>query len=1234
MIAVILGHVRSAEGLWWRALLLIGAAAAAGPWPELGGESLLWRVPLAALALLAAGAPRSWQHWLVAGLVVCAFALDWAVPARRSPQVVAGQVSARVAEVGAALGEWGQSPELHALLTGAGGEATPEMVFAAARRAMEALPVRLDALVVVSERGLPVAWAGDRARLPQRLRPLGERTVVVERGIDESWVWWREAVFESGRAVGSLLAGARAPAGGARRLLGVSAGRAGEIVVVPGGGGQVVSAGAPLMQVTVRPRRPALGSQPGLAAVLAAVGFAGWLPLGPRVLIALGALATALLFGWVGPRWWLVVLAGALAVALGATPARRLPLWTRALVCAVFAGVLPWLARGLDVGPASDSLLWPGLVHAALLWALTVAIRSVARPDSGLHLVARVGAWVPLLLGVVLVHPLLAACGVGLVVWLGGVGGRLLLAALVAGGMVVTVDEAGRREALVADTDTTLRRLDSAGGLSRQLLDGLAAEQLGSLMRADAGERLVALGRAVVGSQYGQLLPGAVVEVVDPDGELAAVWGDTTWREEGEPVELGRRVLANGWWLRVVRPPMPHHLLAGLAAANPGQPVAVFDRAGAPWGRGATFRPLSPARAGAALAAGSSWGQVGVGERELPSYLRAQGDWVVAVPWVRLPVTGRALEVAAWVLWGALPLGVWAGRRRWRRWWLQRSGFLGRLRVLLAITTVLPVVMLAQILPAQWATQQERATLELGRAVSRSLSAPDREEGLGRLVREMDGIVAVYRSGVMSSCSRPDEVVLGRVSWLPPAEAFVRAVRGWREPVVESAETTAVYAPLQVAGEPVVVAALGLQVSGLSSRPAPVEWFVITGVLALGVALVVADRMGSRLARPLRRLVGAARRLEHGQAVPRLRVGRDEDLGALSRAFATMADGVQRREDELRAERDLRERVLATLSAAVMVVEPEGTVSLANPAACKLLGTSREIGFLAHLLPAPIAELAAGVNGGASIENVVQPADRPEMRWRVSVAPLGEAASRLLVVLEDLSELARAERLSSLAELARIAAHEVKNPLTPIRLWAEELQAALARGPEQVAAIAALAAGQILDRVEHLREVASSFGNLVALERWEPAVFDLLVVARQVAAEYGVLASRGISLVVEGGPSMVYADSLWVERAIRHLIENSARVLGESPGVVRVRVASETGGVVLAVADSGGGVPESLLGRLFEPHFSTTSEGSGLGLAVVARVLARAGGVAEACNDGKGLQVRLVFPFPPEGLVA
>jgi signal transduction histidine kinase len=234
--------------------------------------------------------------------------------------------------------------------------------------------------------------------------------------------------------------------------------------------------------------------------------------------------------------------------------------------------------------------------------------------------------------------------------------------------------------------------------------------------------------------------------------------------------------------------------------------------------------------------------------------------------------------------------------------------------------------------------------------------------------------------------------------------------------------------------------------------------------------------------------------------------------------------------------------------------------------------------------------------------------------------------------MEDLSEVARAERLASLAELARIVAHEIKNPLTPIRLWAEELAAAIERSTDDVVAVARVASVQILDRVAHLREVAQGFSNLVAMEHWEPQRVLLLEMARGVVGEYGVLAKRGVEVVVRGtGTAAVLADPRWLRRALRHLLENSARALSTRGGWVEVSTMDSGTEVILAVRDNGGGVPEENLGRLFEPHFSTTSEGSGLGLAVVHRVVARAGGRVAASNIEHGLEVRLRFPRPVEG---
>jgi nitrogen-specific signal transduction histidine kinase/HAMP domain-containing protein len=1202
------------------------AALAAGPWPELAPASLFWRVPLAAVALALAwrGLPR--RGPFLALVVLAALAIDAVVPSTRTVQSFTDRVTARAEQLQRKLGALAEDARIHRLLYPGGGEAEPEAPFALIERSWRALPIRTDSLVLVDEHGLPVAWAGPSARLPVHLRPLGERAVAAEPGVGSVWLWWRESVFEGGRQMGAVLAGIELPEAGTRSALGVWSGRAALATVRIERHGETITSGAlPSVRFGLVRARPVAWSASGAAVLAVVVMLAAGGPPARLALIAGGVVLLLPFLGWLAHGWWLVT-----AMALGAVVAARLPRgwWTRAAEAGA-VGLLAWALPGLfdllHIDLMAENLLWPGVMRWALVAALAVLLRNTGCGHAPTPWWLRAVGWLPLVAGVVQADATLLGVGAASVALVGFPGRGLMLPALAAASLLVGGDDAARRTGLVATTESTLARLERAAPSARALLGSLPERALARMVRLEPWERVVVLGRLATWVGLAETLPGTSLVLTDPSGAPAGSWGESAIEGEGAPLVLASRTLSNGWGVAILAPPSPTNLLAGLGAAGVEVPVAVFDRSGAPTSRGATFRPLSPSRVGKALADGRSWGWVGVGEREFSAYLRACSDAVLAVPWVRRPLAEAGLVLAALTLWGVFPLAVFEHRQRWENWWRQRRTFGGRVRVLAVATAVLPVLLLSQFLPRQWNRQQEKARLELGRAVSQLLASARRDQGLSWLVRELGGAVVVYRSGRLTSSTRPDLAVVGAVPWLPPPEAYVRAVRGWQEPVVVAGEETSVFAPMR-GEEPVVVGVVGLRLQAFGRSPTPQEWFLVTGVLAMLLALATAERLGERLGRPLRRLVGAAHRLERGEPFAGLETGADEDVRALGHAFETMAHEVQRREEELRRERDLLERVLGTLSAAVVVADASGRVELANPAARQLLASEEVPAGLAPRFGAGIVSLIERAAVGERVEETIRPRTSPEELWRATALPLPRSVGRLLLVMEDLSELARAERLSSFAELARIAAHEVKNPLTPIRLWAEELRAALARGPDQVAEVAQVAAEQILERVEHLREVAQGFSNLVALEHWEPEVIPLLQLASEAASEYEVLRTRGVAVRVVGDDAEIVADARWIRRALRHLLENSARVLAGREGEIVVAVRRLEREVMLSVRDTGGGVASELLGRLFEPHFSTTSEGSGLGLAVVQRVAAQAGGSVEARNVDGGLEVRLLFP--------
>jgi signal transduction histidine kinase len=128
---------------------------------------------------------------------------------------------------------------------------------------------------------------------------------------------------------------------------------------------------------------------------------------------------------------------------------------------------------------------------------------------------------------------------------------------------------------------------------------------------------------------------------------------------------------------------------------------------------------------------------------------------------------------------------------------------------------------------------------------------------------------------------------------------------------------------------------------------------------------------------------------------------------------------------------------------------------------------------------------------------------------------------------------------------------------------------------------------------------------------------------------FGVLGRRGITVATDlpdRGRAVVTADRQWLRRALANLVQNSIDALGDGPGKIDIRVATQDDEVIFEIEDTGGGVAAEQLGELFSPQFSTTAAGSGLGLALVHQVVVRCQGEVEAANGPNGLRIRIVFP--------
>jgi nitrogen fixation/metabolism regulation signal transduction histidine kinase len=321
----------------------------------------------------------------------------------------------------------------------------------------------------------------------------------------------------------------------------------------------------------------------------------------------------------------------------------------------------------------------------------------------------------------------------------------------------------------------------------------------------------------------------------------------------------------------------------------------------------------------------------------------------------------------------------------------------------------------------------------------------------------------------------------------------------------------------------------------------------------------------------------------------------------------------------------------------VVALDRRGRVALASSRVEKLLGTSLETG---HAIPRgagpddPRTALSDWVAGyfRDELSEAGTELSFGDRRIRVRArrisrkGPLGGA----VLTLEDVTDELRSERILAWGEMAQQVAHEVKNPLTPIKLGIQHIRRAWVDDQPDYERILNQNVEVILEEIDRLAAVASSFSAYGAPSTSGPRPLervDVLEVAREVLALYAA-GSGGIRFRLDGdeGPPAARARADELKEVLVNLLENARAALPEG-GEVALTVGAKERGVEIAVSDNGMGIAPELLPRIFEPHFSTRSGGTGLGLAIVRRLVESWGGSVHAESvPGQGATIRIRVP--------
>ncbi|MGD9980691.1 MAG: ATP-binding protein [Hyphomonadaceae bacterium] len=421
-----------------------------------------------------------------------------------------------------------------------------------------------------------------------------------------------------------------------------------------------------------------------------------------------------------------------------------------------------------------------------------------------------------------------------------------------------------------------------------------------------------------------------------------------------------------------------------------------------------------------------------------------------------------------------------------------------------------------------------------------------------------------------------------------------------------------------------------------------------TAVLLLLAAGWVGLTSATRVAAPIGRLVGAARRVASGDLKARVSVGEERDeVDALASAFNRMTAQLetQRRElvtaqEDSENRRSFIEAVLGGVSAGVMGLDNNGRISAANRSAVQLLGLENTdiIGRRLIDLAPEFTDLLNQPPPAAEMPPQRVDLMREGGSVNLSVRMSPEADGGLVLTFDDMTKLISAQRQEAWKDVARRIAHEIKNPLTPIQLSAERLRkkysAEITSDPDTFAKCT----DTILRQVADIGRMVDEFSSFARMPTPVLAFADISEVARSTAFAQR-LVFPDVRIEVEGvdRPIGLVSDERLIGQALLNLIKNASESVqarrerdGEpKDGFVILRLRDLDFGVQFEVIDNGLGFPEKDRHRLIEPYVTTRTRGAGLGLAIVARIIEDHGGLIElddAPGGGPGAVVRFVLP--------
>jgi two-component system nitrogen regulation sensor histidine kinase NtrY len=416
-----------------------------------------------------------------------------------------------------------------------------------------------------------------------------------------------------------------------------------------------------------------------------------------------------------------------------------------------------------------------------------------------------------------------------------------------------------------------------------------------------------------------------------------------------------------------------------------------------------------------------------------------------------------------------------------------------------------------------------------------------------------------------------------------------------------------------------------------------------------------ASWLGLYLARgittPIEKVVEAASEITRGNLDVRIDYKAKDEFNALIKEFNRMVSDLKENRDklstrtiELMQRRSITENILKSITSGVIALNSNGEIIDINPAAERMLALSAQKSAKKHFSEVIHGDSYLDINriiGEAYKTNFKMIEKELDVKIRGKVLnlamkitqirnPINNKFSGLLVVLTDLTELIRAQRMLVWREVAKRIAHEIKNPLTPITISSQRILKAMELPDDKFRKIVEDSLAIILQELDSIKNLAEEFGNFARLPQMKFTKGDINQILEKLVSVYSSIYSNitfNANLDVDI-PMLVKMDVEQIKRIFVNIIDNAIESMAEK-GTLEIfsKYNKESQFIRIEIADDGPGISDEDKQKLFTPYFSNKSSGTGLGLSIAHNIIDEHNGIISV-EDNASRGARFIIEIP------